>query len=212
MTNSKRAGPSGRCATPSALARCSGASSSAPSIGLRRHAGEQHVAARRVEAAGQGVQLVDRADGLRRVAVLLQPAPRVERDRPRLPQRPGRALDVGGRHAGDRLGHGRRHAAALLGDQVEHGRHGSVPGRVATSRTPNSAEPLLVDRVAAAGRVIGDRVARLLVPGDVVLRIARRGQLVAAAGGRCRRGRAAARWSSGGRSPRRTSRARSSRG
>jgi len=47
-----------------------------------RHAGEQHVTAARIEAAGQRVQLVDRSHGLGGVAVLLEPAPRIEGDRP----------------------------------------------------------------------------------------------------------------------------------
>lgn len=61
-----------------------------------RHAGEQHVAARCVEVPDEGVELVDRADRLGGVAVLLQPAPGVERDGARLPQRPCGAFDVGG--------------------------------------------------------------------------------------------------------------------
>jgi hypothetical protein len=41
---------------------------------IGRHAGEQYVAAHLVEVADEGVELVDRADRLGGVAVLLQPA------------------------------------------------------------------------------------------------------------------------------------------
>jgi hypothetical protein len=49
---------------------------------VRRDGLEQHVPAAHVQGSGQGIQDVDRSNGLGSSAVLLQAAPRVEGDRP----------------------------------------------------------------------------------------------------------------------------------
>ena len=139
VTNSKRAGPSGRSATPRAFAACCGRKQLGAGDRVRGHRGEQHVATGRVEVAGERVELVDRADGLGGVAVLLQTAPAVEGDGAVLPQRAGRALDLGGGHAGDRLRHGGRHLAAPSATRSNTGRQATGPPVVLISRTPNSA-------------------------------------------------------------------------
>ena len=117
MTNSNRAG-SERALVDAHRRRARVGQELHPVDRVRRHRFEQHVPARDVQAAGQGVEDVDRADGLRRAAVLLQPAPGVERDRSGLPERPRRGDDVRSRHARDLLGHLRRELRAARREQV----------------------------------------------------------------------------------------------
>jgi hypothetical protein len=70
-----------------------------------RDAREQDVPAGGVEAAGQSVELIDRADGLGGVAVLFQAAPGVERHGAGPPQGACGGLDLGGGDARDVFGH-----------------------------------------------------------------------------------------------------------
>ena len=85
---------------------------------VRRHRFEQHIPAGDVQTAGQGVQDIDRAHGLSRAAVLFEPAPRVERDRPSLPESPRSGDDVDGRHTRDPFGDLGRELRATRREQV----------------------------------------------------------------------------------------------
>lgn len=81
-------------------------------------------------------------------------------------------LDVGGGDPGDRLGDGRLHSPAPVGDEVEGGpaRHRAAHGRDLVRA--EQREPRLVHRVAAEGGVVRDRFGADFVPHDVVGRIA----------------------------------------
>ena len=102
-----------------------------------RRAARPHVAARRVEAAGERVEQRERAHGLARVGVLLEPGPVEVGDRAALPEQPRGLDDLGGRDAGDGLhplgrvlaaergvGLERRHARDGAG--ARHAPHGPV--------------------------------------------------------------------------------------
>jgi hypothetical protein len=97
---------------------------------VRWHLLEQHIPTRDVQAAGQGVEDVDRAHGLRRAAVLLQSAPGVERNRSGLPDRPRRGDDVRSRHSGDLRCHVRPIVGTARGEQVPDAAAVDLIGRV----------------------------------------------------------------------------------
>ena len=81
-------------------ARCSaGEQLRAADIG-GRHSRKEHVAARRVEAAGEGVEQREGAGKLGDIRVLLDAAPGIVGHRPRLPEEAGRLLDLIARNPG----------------------------------------------------------------------------------------------------------------
>ena len=119
---------------------------------VRRHRLEQHVPARDVQAAGQGVEDVDRAHGLRRAAVLLESAPRVEGDRPGLPERPRGGDDVGSRHSRDLLGHVGRELGAARREQVPDGSAVDFVGRVGPVADEVGVVPAVLDHHVGEGQ------------------------------------------------------------
>src|SRR4029453_2823479 len=80
---------------------------------------EQTVSSGGVETASQRVQHVDGPNDLSRVTVLLEAAPRVERDGAVMPQQLRGVLDLRSGYARDLLRDRRRGGSALFGDEVE---------------------------------------------------------------------------------------------
>ena len=123
-----------------------------PGDRVRRHGREQHVAPGSVEAASQRVQDVDGPNDLGRVTVLLEAAPRVERDGAVMPQHLRGVLDLCGGYARDLLRDRRRSGAALLGDEVERRPAGDRSGGRRHFDRPGEGEAVVVVDIRSRGR------------------------------------------------------------
>ena len=140
---------------------------------------EQHVAARRIEAAAQRVEERDGARGLARVGVLADAGPAIRRDRVRLAQQLRGCAKLLRRHPGNFFYALRREGAAALAVEVEGRAAGD--GRAVRARDLVAA----VERgraavVAGLGGVVEHRRAGVRIPGDAVRRITVRAQAIGA--------------------------------
>ena len=121
MIQPLRPGPSGRSASPSAFARCSGDSRSCPEMSPNDAAPPGTLPPRRAVAAGQRVEDRDRPIGLAGVDALADAVPGVVGDRPRARddlRRLGKLVRRDTADLGDTLGRKRRRG---LGEHIERG-------------------------------------------------------------------------------------------
>ncbi len=141
------------------------------------HGREEHVAARRVEAAGERVEQREGAGELGDVGVLLDPAPGEVGDGPRLPEQAGRLLDLFAWNPGDRLDRFRGVAPAEIGGELERGPAGKIASRRGNGVLAEEGRLGAVPLVAAGRRIVEERLRRGVVPGDVPSRATLRGEV-----------------------------------
>jgi hypothetical protein len=139
---------------------------------IARRARRAHVAAGRVEAAGERVEQRDGAHRLGGVGVLLEPGPVEIGHRAPLPQQPRRLHDLLSRHAGDARHALRRILAAECRIALERrpARDDAAPR--GDANTAKELRLLDVVHVLAGDRIVDDRPRGRRVPRNVAVRIA----------------------------------------
>ena len=136
------------------------------------HAREDHVAARRIEAAGERAHQRDRAVGLRRVGVLADAGPAVVGDRPALKKHARHGADLRGLDPADLGGALGRSAAAERAVELEGGGN-DARACVGLDRVvaEKGRVPTLI-LIGAARGIVKEGACRGFVPGNELMAVA----------------------------------------